>query len=220
MSLTLIATPIGHKEDISLRSLKALQDCQVLIGEEPKACRQILVDFGISPRDKQLYFLNEHSLKEDLLELIEICRTEDVCLITDCGTPGFCDPGADLVNLCYQNNIKVFSFPGPSSLMSFLSLTGQRWDQFDFLGFPPREKNERSQFMKSLSEKKHACIFMDAPYRLKSTLEDLKTYQPQLTFYLGLNLTSSAEEFHIGLAEQLQKKVKADKAPFVIGTRP
>lgn len=220
MSLKLIATPIGHKDDISLRALKALKESYVLIGEEPKTCRKILTDYDISPRDKKMYFLNEHSTKEELLELLELCKFEDVCLMSDCGTPAFCDPGADLVKLCREHNVKIDTLPGPSSLTSFISIIGERWDQFSFLGFPPRDKSDRDSFFKNLKTHPHPIFFLEAPYRLKTTLESLDENLGNLKLHFGSNLTSSDQEYYFDSAKQIQKNIKNIKAPFIIGFNP
>ncbi len=220
MSLTLIATPIGHIEDISLRALKALKNSYILIGEEPKTCRKILTDLEISPREKKMYFLNEHSTAEGLNELLEICKFEDVCLISDCGTPAFCDPGADLVKLCRLHNVKITALPGPSSLMNFISLLGERWDHFVFLGFPPRDKSDRDLFFKNLKSNTHPVFFLEAPYRLKSTLESLDQCLGPMKFHFGSNLTAPDQEYYFNSAKTILKTAANLKAPFIIGFDP
>lgn len=217
MSLKLIATPIGNLNDISLRSLQALKDAFVLIGEEPKSCRKILTDLQISPRDKKMYFLNEHSKPDELLELLELCKFENVCLISDCGTPAFCDPGADLVKLCRENKVKVEVLPGPSSLMTFISLIGERWDRFLFLGFPPRDKSERDQFYKSLRSQTQPVFFLEAPYRLKVTLESLDEILGDSKIHLGANLTADGQEYFFDSPKNILKNIKNFKAPFIVG---
>ncbi len=220
MSLKLISTPIGNMDDISLRSLKALRDAYVIIGEEPKTCRKILTDLEISPRDKKMYFLNEHSKKEEILELLEICKYEDVCLMSDCGTPAFCDPGADLVKLCREHKVKIDTLPGPSSLMTFISMMGERWDQFTFLGFPPRDKTDRDTFFKNLKAQPHPIFFLEAPYRLKATLESLNEFLGTSRIHFGASLTSLDQEYYFDSPKTILKNVKNPKAPFIIGFNP
>lgn len=217
MPLKLIATPIGNSEDISLRALKALKSTEFIIGEEPKACRKILTDLEISPRDKHMFFLNEHSTSAELNELLELCKKEDVCLMSDCGTPAFCDPGANLVNLCHKHNIDVEVLPGPSSLMTFISLLGERWDQFSFLGFPPRDKNERDLFFKNLKKQPYPVFFLEAPYRLKSTLESLHEILGSQKIHFGSHLTAADQEYFFETPQNILKKIKNPKAPFIIG---
>lgn len=220
MSLTLIATPIGDIQDISLRALKTLKETYIIIGEEPKTCRKILTDLEISPRDKKMYFLNEHSTAEGLQELLELCKFEEVCLMSDCGTPAFCDPGADLVKLCRSHNVKITTLPGPSSLMTFISMLGERWDHFTFLGFLPRDKNDRDIFFKNLKNHTQPVFFLEAPYRLKSTLESLDQNLGPMKFHLGANLTAPDQEYYFNTAKFILKNIANLKAPFIVGFNP
>jgi 16S rRNA (cytidine1402-2'-O)-methyltransferase len=217
MSLKVISTPIGNPKDISLRALEVLNDLKFIIGEEPKTCRQVLSSFKISPREKELFFLNEHTKKEELNELVDLCLKEDVGLITDCGTPGFCDPGADLVQLCKAKSIEVEVLPGASSLMTFISYLGERWDSFIFLGFPPRDKEPREKFFENLNTHNYPVFFLEAPYRLTQTLENLKTVLGTHKIHFGSNLTAPDQEIYFDTADNLLKKVKNKKAPFIVG---
>ncbi len=133
MGLVLVATPIGNDQDISLRALEFLKQADTIILEEFKESTRFLRAQGISGKTYEQ--LNEHSTPEDILRLTQLCAEKEVALITDCGTPGFCDPGADLVRECRKKNISVKTMPGPSSLMAMLSLSSQRLDQFVFRGF-------------------------------------------------------------------------------------
>lgn len=220
MSLKLIATPIGNIEDISVRALNILKSAYILIGEEPKTCRKILTDLEISPRDKKMYFLNEHSKQEELLELLELCKFEDVCLMSDCGTPAFCDPGADLVKLCREHKVKVEVLPGPSSLMTFISMLGERWDQFTFLGFPPRDKTERDDFFQKLKNHPHPIFFLEAPYRLKTTLESLDQSIGAMKIHFGSSLTADEQEYFFDTPKSILKYISNFKAPFIVGFNP
>ena len=95
MSLFVIATPIGHAKDISLRAIETLQAAEVVIGEEFKEVSKLLK--GLDIKGKPLEVLNEHSTPDDIQNLLKLCQTKRVALVSDCGTPGFCDPGAALI---------------------------------------------------------------------------------------------------------------------------
>lgn len=217
MSLFVISTPIANPEDISLRALKVLKATKYIIGEEAKACRAQLKSFDISPQEKEILLLNEHSKTEDLQPLLEVCKQFDVALMSDCGTPGFCDPGANLIDLCYKNNIEVQILPGASSLMTFLSMLGVQWNEFTFKGFPPRENEQRVNFFKDTEKSKTPICFLEAPYRLQLTLEQIEKFCPNKKIYLGINLTATDQEFYRGNIKDVRRKVKAQKAPFIVG---
>src|SRR5690606_7703502 len=116
MSLNVVATPIGPLDDITLRALQCLKDADLVIGEERKVTLQRLKHWGLLP--KPIRLLNEHTEPDEVEELADLCRTQNVALISDCGTPGFCDPGADLVRLCREKKIEIRALPGASSLLS------------------------------------------------------------------------------------------------------
>src|SRR5258708_24103292 len=122
MSLTVVAVPIGNYEDITLRAKETLANCDVVICEEIKPASILFKRLGIP--DKEFFQLNEHSTPKDIEPLIELCKIKKVALISDCGTPGFCDPGPELVDGCFKEGVSVGVNPGPSSLMALLSLSG------------------------------------------------------------------------------------------------
>ncbi len=215
MSLYVIATPIGHPEDIGLRAKRLLDESDIIIGEEAKPTRRLLKSVGLSPQ-KKIHLLNEHSTKEDLQALLNLCRSKTVALISDCGTPGFCDPGARLVALCRQNKVSINSIPGPSSLTALLSVCGHRLDQFYFQGFLPAKTEERQKRLKYLENLKDSLVIMDTPYRLKKTLEECQKYFPQRTLVLGLKMSHNDETVLQGLASKLLKSLPFDKAEFVL----
>ena len=122
MPLKLVATPIGDPKDITLRAIDVLKEADVVIGEERREVSKLLKSLGIEA--KMLELLNEHSRDNDVTDLLELCRTKSVALVTDCGTPGFCDPGARLVAACRREGILSTPVPGASSLMCLLSVSG------------------------------------------------------------------------------------------------
>lgn len=215
MSLTLIAVPIGNLGDITLRALESLKTADLYIGEERKPMFRLLKELGV-PTPKNYELLNEHSEENDIKKLAELCREQKAVLLTDCGTPGFSDPGAELVNACRKMNIAVTSNPGPSSLTCFLSLCGQRITEFEFLGFPPRDAQDRESFFKKLSGKKKPVILMDTPYRLQKTLAECGQWVPQKNLVLGLDLTKDNEAFWVGRASEVAQSCKENKREFML----
>ena len=214
MSLYVIATPIGNSNDMGIRALELLKNSEIIITEERKVGSKLLREFEI--KGKQLEELNEHTNKEELISLVKLCDNNIVCLISDAGTPGFCDPGADLVKECRKRNIEVKSVPGPSSLMSLLSVTGIRIDQFYFRGFLSPKTEMRSEEIIALKKIKVPIILMDTPYRLKKTLMDLEQNDPKRKLILGLNLSTENEEVLYGNASKMLSTLKIEKAEFVL----
>lgn len=213
MSLTVVSTPIGNYGDITLRAIESLKSCDVVICEELKPAEILLKKIKIE--GKKLLQLNEHSTASDLNELTEVCRTKNVVLISDCGTPGFYDPGADLVDHCYKNKISVDVNPGASSLMTLISHSGIKLNEFYFVGFLPAENSERQSKIQKLVQQKIPLVFMDTPYRLNKTLQELAVHFGERQAVLGINLTMPEQEIHKGKLRALSG-IKHPKSPFVL----
>lgn len=212
--LYLIATPIGDTNEISVRALDILRECEIVICESTKEASKLLRSHGIS--GKRYEILDEHSTAEDKAALVPLCADHTVALVTDCGTPGFCDPGADLVGLCRQKNIPVKSVLGPSALMGLLSLSGQRLDEFVFRGFVPAETEARGKALRELTKEKRAIVLMDTPYRLKKTLQDMKEHFSDRRFLLTLNLSQQDECTLEGKIDKIISALPYDKAEFML----
>lgn len=213
--LFIVSTPIGNFDDISLRALEVLKTCDVLIGEEHRIASTLLKKLDLP--QKEIYLLNEHSKKDDLYELVDLCKNKNVALISDCGTPGFADPGADLISLCRKKNIKVTTAPGASSLMALLSLSSEKITQFNYLGFLPANSAERAKAIANLRSDNGAWVLMDTPYRLKPVLAELAKEMPaQARALLGLNLTQPDELLIEGTFKEIEKQCAIDEAEFIL----
>ncbi len=212
--LTLVATPIGRKDEITLRSLEALRNADVIICESTKETSTLLKHLDI--KAKKYEVLNEHSSAEDLAALLEICRTLNACLVSDCGTPAFCDPGNNLIALCRAQNIPVQSSLGASALMGLLSLSSERLKRFHFIGFLPAESLARDKEWAQVKKIKDPFVLMDTPYRLKKMLEECKIHLAERKILLVLNLSQDSEVILEGSPKKVQAQVRLEKAEFMI----
>lgn len=218
MSLSVVSTPIGNPKDISLRAIEILKDSDVVIGEERAEVSKLLKALGIQGKTYEL--LNEHSRDEDLEDLLVLCREKKVALVSDCGTPGFCDPGAALVNACRKEGISVVPVPGASSLMSLVAVAGVQLREFVFAGFLPANTEERKTAIARLEKESRAIFIMDTPYRLAKTLSELAQRLPKRRALIGLDLTQEAETIAHGTLSELAKKFEARKAEFILLIEP
>lgn len=212
--LYLVATPIGDTQEITLRALEILKQADIILCESTKETSKLLKVHQIKAARYEV--LNEHTEPAELKEILELCRNQTVALVSDCGTPGFCDPGNDLIRLCRQEKILVRSVLGPSSLMGLLSLSSRRIFQFHFRGFLPADNETRGPEWKKLTQEKNPIIVMDTPYRLKKTLDELVLHFPQRDILLALNLSQEDETILEGRPAQVLKNLKFDKAEFMI----
>lgn len=213
MSLFLISSPIGNIEDITVRALKKLNECPILIAEEPKILRRRLSAWSINPREKEIHSLNEHSSREDIKALCKLCKeNENVAFLSDCGTPSFFDPGFQLVEECRTQEVGVFSLPGVSSLTALMPYLKRKTESFDILGFPPQKKEERVRFFKELKHKQtRPFLLLDTPYRLQKVIDELLDSLPESHCVFGINLTCENEIIFYGKPAKIKKDCKTFK---------
>lgn len=212
--LYLVATPIGDVSEITLRAIEILKSADVILCESTKETSKLLKQLDI--KAKKYEVLNEHSTMEDLKVLTEICKTQTVALVSDCGTPGFCDPGNDLIGFCRRAKISVKSVLGPSSLMGLLSLTSRRMNEFVFRGFLPAESESREREWQKLKNEKRAIVIMDTPYRLKKTVDELNRHFVGRMSLLALDLSQENELVLEGNPNYILQNLDRDKAEFML----
>ena len=200
--LYLVAIPIGNLEDITLRALRILKECDFIICEEYKEARRFLSHFKI---EKELISLNEHNEKETAEEIIEkLSDGKSAALISDCGTPLFSDPGHLLVDLCIGYKIDVVPVPGASSLLTALTGSGLDFEKFYYYGWLSPKKDERRNQLFHLKKRNETIVLMETPYRLKALLADVvKILGGNTRCVLAYELTKAKEKVYRGTAEQI-----------------
>jgi 16S rRNA (cytidine1402-2'-O)-methyltransferase len=216
--LYLVATPIGDTNEITLRALDILKSADIILCESTKETSRFLKTQGIKALKYEL--LNEHTTSEELSEIVELCRNQKVALVSDCGTPAFCDPGNDLIRLCRKQNIEIKSVLGASALMGLLSLSSVRLYQFLFRGFLPAENEKRSLEWAKLKNEPQAFILMDTPYRLKKTIEECVQNIGSRDILLVMNLSQEDEHVLEGRPSYISQNLKFDKAEFMLLVYP
>lgn len=216
-NLFIVSTPIGNYEDITLRALRILKDCDFIICEEYKEARRLLSQYKIQ---KELIALNEHNEKEVSPDIItRIKNGQTAALISDCGTPLFSDPGHFLVSLAIQNKIDVKPVPGASSLLTALVGSGLDFEKFYYYGWLSPKKDIRKKQLSDLKRIKGTIIILDTPYRLQSLLENvLKILGENFQVVLAYELTKDKEKFYRGTALQVFEITKKEnlKGEFVL----
>lgn len=200
--LYIVSTPIGNYEDITLRALRILKECDFVICEEYKEARRLLSHHQIQ---KELIALNEHNEKEVSSEIISRIKSgQSAALISDCGTPLFSDPGHFLVSLAIQNKINTIPVPGASSLLSALVGSGLDFEKFYYYGWLSPKKEIRKKQLFDLKRIKETIIILDTPYRLQTLLEDVvKILGEEAYIVLAYELTKEKEKFYRGTALQI-----------------
>jgi 16S rRNA (cytidine1402-2'-O)-methyltransferase len=170
-NLYLCATPIGNLEDITLRALRILKEVDLIAAEDTRHTQKLLNHFAI---ETQLTSYFEHNKREKGPQLVEYLRAgKNIALVSDAGTPGISDPGADLVILCVNAGINVVAIPGPSAVLSALVISGLPTDKFIFYGFLAKDNRKRERILSEARSQTATLIFYESPHRLQKTLHIL-----------------------------------------------
>lgn len=211
--LTLVSVPIGNPKDITLRALEVLKAADGIILEQRKTGFALLKEYEFKP--KEFRELNEHTQPDELLEMAALAEKGNWCLITDAGTPSFCDPGAHLVSLCREKNIPVASAPGASSLMVLLSLSSERIDEFVFRGFLPKEDQSRAQALQIISKETRPVVILETPYRTQKLITELSKFGSRKVL-VTTNLTTPEERICEGKACDLRVDFFEKKSEIIV----
>jgi len=214
-TLAIVATPIGHSQDITLRALDTLRQVDAVICEEARPGSTLLKKHSIL---KPLILLNEHNENDAVPQIVlRLLNGENLALISDCGTPVFADPGRSLLQALEDSGIQVTPIPGPASLTAALSVCKFDLRNFVFGGFLPRESGERRRALASLQASGMAVVLMDAPYRLKALLEDVTyVFGQDHPVMLGCDLTMPGEKVLHGSLREVSARTAGKKCEYVL----
>ncbi len=169
--LYVVATPIGHRDDISARARRVLAEAAVVAAEDTRHTGHLLKDLGVTT---ELVSLHEHNERQRVPALIErLAGGASVALVSDAGTPGISDPGYPLVVAAHEAAIPVRTVPGPSAATAALSVAGQPTDRFLFEGFLPAKASARRTRLQGLAQETRTLILFEAGHRIEATLADL-----------------------------------------------
>lgn len=168
-TLYVVATPIGNLEDLSLRALRILREVSLIAAEDTRRTGRLLQHYSISTRTTSLHEHNERSRTPALIARLQ--RGESIALVSDAGTPLISDPGQFLVASARHAHVRVEGIPGPSAVMTALSMSGLAEPEFVFLGFPPSRAGDRKRWFDRLATEPRLAVFFEAPHRIRSAIE-------------------------------------------------
>lgn len=201
--LTLIATPIGNLEDLSLRARRVLGEVDALACEDTRHTRILLERFEI-PRPAVVFSCNEHNERQAVRRIRQLLDAgSHVGLVTDAGCPGVSDPGYLAVQEALDGDHALEVLPGPSAVLTALAVSGLPMSSFTFLGFPPRGPGKRIHFLEAEQESPHTLVLFEAPTRLHATLKALAEVMGDRPTAVCIELTKMFEQIHRGLPADL-----------------
>lgn len=225
--LSIVATPIGNMGDITFRALWNLRECTVIYAEDTRVVSKLLAHYGIQKSLQRLDAATESKKSKEVFE--RLVQGEHVVYVSDAGTPGVSDPGARLVSYirtyvrayAHPESIVIDAIPGPSALITALSIAGLESDSFVFRGFPPHKKG-RQTFVKEVSKSDIPVVLYESPHRIQKLLTELAAVGVK-NIGIGRELTKLHEEFLSGTPQELGadlKKRKAERGEFVVIVHP
>ncbi len=217
--LYIVATPIGNLADISHRALSILADVSVVYAEDTRHSRKLLNAHGI---EAKLVSLHEHNEKDRVQEVLNVLQSgDDAALVSDAGTPLINDPGYKLVEKCHEVGIDVSPIPGPSAIISALSVSGIASDSFIYLGFPPAKQVSRQRWLSGHAQESKTMVFYESKHRIISSLEDMvNIFDGNRLVTVARELTKRYETINRGTLSTILEWIKSDennrKGEFVI----
>jgi 16S rRNA (cytidine1402-2'-O)-methyltransferase len=204
-TLSVVATPIGNLEDITLRALRTLREADLVLAEDTRRTRVLCQHHGIH---STLRAYHAHSSPQALENILtELGSGKHVALVSDAGTPLLSDPGAALVSAAQARGFAVETIPGPSAVIAALTVSGLAVDHFTFLGFLPRSGRRRREALANLASSRVATVVFESPRRLADTLMDLaEQLEPERQIAVCRELTKLHEQVHRGTAGELAEQ--------------
>ena len=170
--LSVVATPIGCLEDITLRALRTLREADSILAEDTRHTRTLCAKHGI---DTPLRSFHAHSSAEKVDRVVdELASGAHYALVSDAGTPLVSDPGAYLVTRAAAAGVEIEAIPGPSAVLAALSVSGLSVGRFAFEGFLPRSGGDRSRALERIASSDCAVVLFESPHRIRATLRDLE----------------------------------------------
>lgn len=219
-TLYLVATPIGNLEDITLRALRTLRECDLVAAEDTRRTGQLLKHFAIAKPMLSYFQFNEARRSEQILERLR--RGEKIALVTDAGSPGISDPGERVAKAAIAAGFRVEAVPGPCALVPALTASGLDCDEFHFIGFLPHKSGQRRKRLEALKGLSATLVLYESPYRVEKLLLELEEVFGGRQVVLARELTKRFEEYLRGSPAQLlavagQRPLKGEFVVMVAG---
>ena len=219
--LYIVSLPVGCLSDISFRALHMLSNSDYVAGEDTRNVKSLFRLLKISKSMRDIISYHDHSSSNTRKKIIELIKEgKSVALVSDAGTPLISDPGYKLVRNAIEEDLEVFSVPGPSSVIAALTVSGLPTDTFSFLGFLPHTKAKKKKLLETYLKLESSLIIFESGKRLQKTLDLLaETCRPSTEICICRELTKLNEEitrFTVKEGAKVIKKMRSSKGEFVI----
>lgn len=200
--LSVVATPIGNLEDITLRALRVFKEADYVLCEDTRVTGKLLSHYEIKAKMKRYDAHTSEIVHQEIID--DLASGKHIALVSDAGTPGVSDPGVFLIaKLREVGGVRIDAIPGASAVTATFSIAGLAGNQFSFLGFVPQKKG-RQTFFAELENYDHPVIFFESVHRIMKTLESLNEVLPKSAqVVIAREITKMHEELVRGSAEEV-----------------
>ncbi|HSE49559.1 MAG TPA: 16S rRNA (cytidine(1402)-2'-O)-methyltransferase [Terriglobales bacterium] len=206
--LYIVATPIGNLEDITLRALRVLKECDLVACEDTRQTQKLLNHYGIEKKTVSYHEHNELTRAAELVKDLE--EGMSIAVVSDAGMPGISDPGYRLISLAIRHHIPVIPIPGASAFVAALAASGLPTDSFRFSGFLPAKQGQRRSLLEEIKASPRTQVFYEAPHRIVETLADVvELLGASRPVVVAREVTKLHEEFLRGRADEVLEQLRA-----------
>jgi 16S rRNA (cytidine1402-2'-O)-methyltransferase len=200
-TLYVVATPIGHRDDITLRALKILDQVDLIAAEDTRKTRRFLEMHGISGSFISYHEHNENERAPQILTKLQ--NGASIALVSNAGTPTLSDPGYRLIKSAARNEVAIVPVPGVSAAATALSVAGLPTDTFTFAGFMPKKKGKRLNQLGELAQEPRTLIFYESPKRILALIIEIRDTMGDRCGVLAREMTKLHEEFIRGRLSEI-----------------
>jgi 16S rRNA (cytidine1402-2'-O)-methyltransferase len=211
--LYVVATPIGNLEDITLRALRVLREVKLIAAEDTRKTRRLLTAYDIKTPLTSYY---EHNKLTKLDYILGQLKEADVALVSEAGMPGISDPGYELIVAAGRHDIPVVPVPGPSAITTALAVSGLPTDRFLYIGFLPNKAAARRRALETVTDEPGTIIALEAPHRLRATLEDIINTLGNRRIAVCRELTKLHEEIFRGTVREAMTHFTEPRGEFTL----
>jgi 16S rRNA (cytidine1402-2'-O)-methyltransferase len=199
--LIITPTPIGNLEDITLRAIRHLKECDFILAEDTRVTRKLLNHLEISKSVFSFHSHNEHRVLNQVIQKIK--EAKNVVLVSDAGTPGISDPGFLLIRSCIENDIEIECLPGPTAVIPALVVSGFPTDRFIFEGFLAHKKGRQTRIKEICSETRTTVLY-ESPHRINKMLKQFQEFiHPDRQIAVIREISKMFEEVKRGNIQEL-----------------
>jgi 16S rRNA (cytidine1402-2'-O)-methyltransferase len=213
-TLFVVATPIGNLEDITHRALRVLREANLIAAEDTRRTSRLLAHYSISTKLISVHEHNERSRVPVLLR--HLAEGQAIALVTDAGTPGASDPGMHMVQATRAAGYRVEPVPGPSAIITALSVAGEPFGTFWFAGFPPIRLKDRKKWLSRVHTTPDPIVLFEAPHRVRKTLAEVWAVSGKRPIIVCRELTKVHEEVFSGSLTEILDRIGEPRGEFTI----